>query len=155
MRFSSHIKTLLICLGCTSQAIYAADPEIKVADFSDFRQTWAAVGALQFNSSLCVGIENATIYRVTITGSGSGGSFTLQNNSGDSINYSVEWANQTGQTTGSFVSSGLPITGLASSTSSDCQSSNASLIVKITEAELQSALSGVHSGTLSVLVAPE
>lgn len=99
-------------------------------------------------------------YRVTATGSGTGGAFTLAPPSGtNTLGYEVQWKDQSGQSSGSQLSSGVPLTGqLSSATQQQCNSGpavSASLIVVLRSAALSSATAGSYSGSLTLLIAPE
>jgi len=111
--------------------------------------------------SVCVWSNTATRgYRVTASGSGAANAFTLANGALPVVPYSVEWAGSSGQTTGTVLATGTPLTGLASSaTTSNCAAgpaSSASLIVKIGAPDLQVMPATTNfSGTLTLVVAPE
>jgi hypothetical protein len=97
-------------------------------------------------------------YQVTATGSGASSAFTLSNGAG-TLPYSVEWAATSGQTAGTGLVSGTALTGLASTaTAPGCTSgptSSASLVVKMTAANLQAAVASTYNGTLTLVVAPQ
>ena len=97
-------------------------------------------------------------YQVTATGSGASSAFTLSNGTG-TLPYSVEWAATVGQTAGTALVSGTALTGLASTaTTPGCTSgptNSASLVVKMTAANLQAAVASTYNGTLTLVVAPQ
>lgn len=111
--------------------------------------------------NVCVWSNTATSgYRVTATGSGAANAFTLANGALPVVPYSVEWAGTSGQTTGTTLTTGSPLTGLTSSaTTSNCSAgpaSSASLIVKIGSSDLQAMPATTNfTGTLTLVVAPE
>ena len=99
-------------------------------------------------------------YRVTATGSGTGGAFTLSPASGsNTLAYEVQWKAQAGQTSGSQLTAGSPLVGQTSAASQQqCNSgpaASASLIVILRAAALSSATTGSYSGSLTLLIAPE
>ncbi|HET6535479.1 MAG TPA: hypothetical protein VFG41_04785 [Sphingomicrobium sp.] len=97
-------------------------------------------------------------YTVTASGDGAGNAFTLTDGAND-LAYAVEWSDTAGQSSGTGLVSGTALGGLASSaTSPTCSAgpaTTASLIVKMTAANLQAAVAGSYTGTLTLVVAPE
>lgn len=110
--------------------------------------------------NVCVWSNTSTKgYNVTATGSGAASAFTLANGA-LTVPYSVEWAGTSGQSSGTALASGSALTGLTSTaTSATCSagaSSSASLIVKISSANLQTMQAATsYTGTLTLVVAPE
>jgi hypothetical protein len=110
--------------------------------------------------NVCVWSNTSTKgYNVTATGSGAGSAFTLA--SGPlNVPYTVEWAASSGQSSGTALTSASTLPGLTSTaTNATCSagpSSTASLIVKVSAANLQSMQAATtYSGTLTLVVAPE
>jgi spore coat protein U-like protein len=97
-------------------------------------------------------------YTVTATGSGASNAFSLSDGA-NSLAYAVEWAGTAGQSTGTALVSGTALSGLSSTaTNPTCSSgpvASASLIVKMTAADLQSAVASSYTGTLTLVVAPQ
>jgi hypothetical protein len=97
-------------------------------------------------------------YRITASGSGSGGNFSLSSGT-DALPYDVQWSNSPGQTTGIQLSPNVPLTGQPNAAKNDdCSkgpATTASLIVILRSSALASALAGSYSGSLTLLVAPE
>lgn len=110
--------------------------------------------------SVCVWSNTSTKgYNVTASGSGAGSAFTLANGALN-VPYSVEWAGSSGQSSGTALTSGSALTGLTSTaTNATCSagaSSSASLIVRISSANLQGMQAATtYTGTLTLVVAPE
>jgi len=110
--------------------------------------------------NVCVWSNTSTRgYNVTATGSGTGNAFTLANGA-QTVGYNVEWAGSTGQSSGTALTSGTPLTGLTSTaTTAGCSAgpvTTASLIVKIPTTNLQSMQAALsYTGTLTLVVAPE
>lgn len=97
-------------------------------------------------------------YTVTASGSGTSNAFTLSDGT-DTLAYDVQWSDSAGQSTGTALVSGTALTGLTSSavnpTCSSGPASTASLIVNMTAANLQAAVAGDYTGTLTLVVAPQ
>lgn len=110
--------------------------------------------------NVCVWSNTSTKgYNVTASGSGAASAFTLANGAA-TVPYAVEWAGSSGQSSGTALTTGSALTGLTSTaTSATCSSgpgSSASLIVKISSANLQSMqAAATYTGTLTLVVAPE
>jgi hypothetical protein len=110
--------------------------------------------------NVCVWSNTSTRgYNVTATGSGAGSAFTLAGGA-STVPYAVEWAGSSGQSSGTALTSGAALTGLTSTaTSATCASgpgSSASLIVRISTANLQTMEAATaYTGTLTLVVAPE
>jgi hypothetical protein len=110
--------------------------------------------------NVCVWSNTSTRgYNVSASGSGSGGAFTLANGA-STVPYSVEWAASSGATSGSALASGTALTGLTSTginpTCSAGPASSASLVVKLSAANLQSMQAATsYTGSLTLVVAPE
>lgn len=110
--------------------------------------------------NVCVWSNTATkAYTITASGSGSGNAFTLTNGTA-TVPYGVEWAASTGQTSGTVLNTGT-VSGSITSTATHqtCASgpsASASLIVKMTAADLGSMAAGSnYTGTLTLLIAPQ
>jgi hypothetical protein len=97
-------------------------------------------------------------YSVTATGSGAASAFTLTNGT-VALPYSVEWAGTSGQASGTALTSGTALASLTSTaTSPTCAAgpaTTASLVVKMTAANLQAAVASAYTGTLTLVVAPQ
>lgn len=97
-------------------------------------------------------------YQVTATGSGAGSAFTLSDGT-NTLPYSVEWAGSSGQLSGTSLTSGTALAGLTSTAISPaCTSgpaSSASLIVRMSQANLEAAVASSYTGTLTLVVAPQ
>lgn len=152
-------------LGATSTGsvtINASVPNrVQLSGLSDvsFLNQDPATAALNAQN-VCVWSNTSTKgYNVTATGSGTAGAFTLSN-AALTVPYSVEWSQTSGQSSGTALATGAALTGLKSTaTSSNCSSgvsSSASLIVKISTANLQTMQAATtYTGTLTLVVAPE
>ena len=110
--------------------------------------------------NVCVWSNSSTKgYYVTATGSGAGSAFTLANGALN-VPYNVEWAGSSGQASGTALTATTALHGLTSTaTNPTCvagPSSSASLIVKISTANLQAMQAATtYTGTLTLVMAPE
>lgn len=113
------------------------------------------------SQNVCVWSNTSTRgYSITATGSGTGSAFTLSDGSNLEVPYSVEWADLSGQSSGTTLASSAALTGqISSAINSDCSAgppASASLIVSIDSSTLQSMVAGVdYTGSLTLVVAPE
>lgn len=96
-------------------------------------------------------------YRVTATGSGPGGAFTLQSGSAQ-LAYELQWAAAANQSSGQPLSPGVPLAGQAGNTwLSNCLFGlfmSASLITVLRAQATSSARAGTYSGTVALMIAP-
>jgi hypothetical protein len=114
------------------------------------------------SESVCLAAKSppGNNYRITASGSGSGGAFILTSGSGV-LPFEVQWSAAPGQTSGVQLLPNQPLTGLHSSSSNaadDCSkgpATTASLIVILRSGALASASSGTYTGALTLLIAPE
>ena len=131
--------------GLTDVAFSAVDPSTDASSAQD----------------VCVWSNTAGRgYQITATGSGAGNAFTLASASLAPVPYSVEWSGSAGQSSGTALTAGTPLTSLTSTaTRPGCSAgptASASLVVKIGSADLQTmAAAASYTGTLTLLVAPE
>jgi hypothetical protein len=119
--------------------------------------------AASISKNVCVWSNTSTKgYSITASGDGggSGTAFKLSNSS-TTLDYSVEWAGSSGQSSGtSLTAAGLSGGFTSTATSPTCASaptSSASLIVKFSTAQMQAAAGSgtAYTGTLTLVVAPE
>lgn len=124
--------------------------------FTNQDPTVAAANA----QNVCVWSNTSTKgYNVTATGDGAANAFTLANGA-LTVPYSVEWSDTSGQSSGTALATATALTGLTTAatnpTCSSGASSTASLIVKISTANLQTMQAATsYTGTLTLVVAPE
>lgn len=97
-------------------------------------------------------------YSITASGSGSGGGFAITDGTNE-LDYGVEWAGAPGQSSGTALTPAGTLTGLSSAAvNPSCSAGageSASLIVRMTASELQAAVAGSYTGTLTLVVAPQ
>lgn len=143
-----------------SMPVLAAD-KVRITGLSDV--SFGAITNFAADSlrsqSLCVYAKSAVDnYRVTASGTGSGGAFALSSGS-DELLYEVQWSDTSGQTGGVQLSANVPLTGQHSTaTRDDCSkgpATTASLIVIVRSAAVTSALAGSYTGSLTIVIAPE
>jgi hypothetical protein len=99
-------------------------------------------------------------YNITATGDGASNAFTLQATALPSAAYTVEWANTSGATTTTPLTSGTAFTGQTTvATSPTCATgalTSATLVVKMSSAVLQTMqATASYTGVLTLVVAPE
>lgn len=97
-------------------------------------------------------------YSVTANGSGASNAFTLTDGT-NTLAYDVQWADTSGQSSGTALSTGAALGAqVSTATNPTCSAgpaATASLIVNMTAANLQAAVAGAYTGTLTLVVAPE
>ena len=152
-------------LGSTSTgsvSISASVPSrVRISGLSDvaFTNVDPSVAAASAQN-VCVWSNTATRgYNITATGSGAANAFTLAN-AALTVPYAIEWSDSSGATSGTALSSGTALTGLASTaanaTCSAGPATTASLIVRIGAPDLQNMQATTnYTGTLTLVVAPE
>lgn len=125
----------------------------RISDLDDLDLgSFTGSGNLSANDDLCVWSSGSSGYNITATGSGTAGAFTLGAGA-ELVAYTVEWADTSGQTTGSSLTGQT-----TSATSTDCgggASPSASLIVEVVESEMLGKSAAAFGGALTLLVAPE
>lgn len=154
-----------LCAGLLlALALYplpATAQKARITNISDV--SFGLISNLQADSrqsqSLCLFSQGTGgAYSVSASGSGAGSSFALTSGS-DSLAYEVEWSPQSGQTTGTSLEPGVPLTGQTSAASHQtCNSgpaTSASLTIVLRAAQLSQAREGSYSGLLTLLVAAE
>ncbi|MEG3170363.1 hypothetical protein U1737_19420 [Sphingomonas sp. LB3N6] len=152
-------------LGATSQGsvqITVSIPSrVQISGLTDIAFTDVELGSqVSRAQNNCVWSNTATKgYTITATGSGTGGAFTLSSGQLAPITYGVQWAQTSGQTSGTalipsaasagFVSTALLPTCIAA------PSSSSSLIVTVAASQLETMVSSTnYTGTLTLLVNP-
>ena len=109
---------------------------------------------------VCVWSNTTTkAYTITATGSGTASAFTLTNGSG-TVPYSVEWADTSGQSSGTaLVAGSASASQTSAATNQICASgppASASLVVKMATADLGTMTGGSsYTGTLTLMITPQ
>ena len=99
---------------------------------------------------------NTNGYFVSGSGSGPGGTPALQSPAG-TLPIELQWSGQSGQTSGSLVTSSLTGPFYSVATHQFCNSgpsTSASLIVRIREGNISAAPAGLYSGSITIILAP-
>lgn len=107
------------------------------------------------SDNVCV-FSTTRAYRITASGNGTGGAFTLASGA-NTIPYTVEWDDVSGATTGTQLTSGTALTGQTTSAiTTNCGGgTNATVIVRVSSTDLSGAPVGAYTGTLTLVVTPE
>ena len=120
---------------------------------SDLTSTWNGTSQIQVTTSHCVASSTGN-FQVRVTGSGTGGAFTLQNGA-KLLPYTVDYKDTGG--TFDAVTAGNTLTGQVTTDKSTASCSVATLLqlrVTIAAAALATATAGNYTGTITVLVTP-
>lgn len=139
-------------------AVPAAAQGVRISNLSDVTfNTIANVGVDQVRSqSVCAfsGLLGGR-YALTASGSGAGNAFTLANGS-STLAYEVQWSGTSGQSSGTNLVSGAPLTGQTMLLSCPVlQTTNSSLIVILRGTALTTATAGDYTGTLTIMLAAD
>ncbi len=134
-------------------------PLVRISDLDDLALGEFQGAGLSGSDDVCIW-STTRAYTVRAQGDGSGGAFTLTGGSnGDTLDYSVQWAESAGASSGISLTSGSALTGRsATSASATCNGGanlNATVIVDVAESELATATADDYSGTLTLTVEPE
>jgi len=135
---------------------------VQISGLRDVTFTDVDAGVAQLDAQdVCVWSNTAgRKYKITASGSGESGAFTLASGVLTPVNYTVEWNPLFGKLTGAALANGTALAGQTSAaTAPTCASGpakSASLIVKMDTTNLQNMQAGApYSGTLTLVVAPE
>ena len=160
------LKRALRAMSCAALALAfipspAAADKVRITNISDVN--FGMITNLQADArqsqNICV-FSNSTAgaYSILASGSGTGSAFTLSNGS-NSLAYEVQWADQSGQTSGTSLAPNVTATGRTSSAShQSCNTgppTSASLVIILRASQLGQARAGNYSGSLTLLVAAE
>lgn len=135
-------------------------PRVRISNVADLALgTFTGTGDKTAADDVCIYTNDpAGTYRVTATGDGTGGAFTVNDGASNELAYSLRWNDQTGTTGNVLLTSGTALTGQsgANTTASDCGGSNtANIEATITESELSLGEAGSYSGNVTILVEPD
>jgi hypothetical protein len=155
------VRGLCVVSAAIAAPALAASNNVRITNLSDVAfGTLASLGADAVSSqNVCVFANTSSNgYRITASGSSSGGSFALGSGP-NQLDYEVQWSPSSGQSSGTALSPNVSLTGLfTTATQQTCNSgpaSSASLIVVLRSSALSSATAGSYSGTLTLVVGPE
>lgn len=138
----------------------AAAQNVRISGLSDvqFGVLTNLVNDQTASQTLC--IYSAAMnggYRITATGSGPGGAFSLQSGAAQ-LPYELQWAGAANQTNGQQLSPGVPLTSQAGNTwFSNCLFGlfmSASLITVLRAQETSKARAGAYAGSVTLMIAP-
>jgi hypothetical protein len=151
-----HLLIALLTLGALAVPGVAAAQNVQISKLSDVGfGTITNVGSDQIQSqSVCAysGLFGGR-YTITATGSGAGGAFTLSNGAA-TLPYEVQWSTSAGQSSGTNLNAGSPLTGQTMLLSCPVLvTTNSSLIVILRSTALSKATAGNYSGTLTIILA--
>ena len=112
-------------------------------------------GDLSFNQNVNISVNYASGgYRVTGSGSGAGGAFTIADGS-NVIPYEVKFNDEVGVSGNVALSSGSALTGQTGAVKPISSTTNdANYAIKLAEADILAVDAGSYSGTISLVVAP-
>jgi len=162
-RVALAISALFLILGPTPALAQAGGADrVRISGLSDVPFGTISNFSTDYvrTQSVCLYAKAppANHYRITATGSGNGGQFNLSSG-GNTLPYQVAWSNAPGQSSGALFSPNIPLGGLPNSARNDnCSNgpaTTASLIVTVKSSDLASAIAGIYSGSLTLLIAPE
>lgn len=112
---------------------------------------------VDFTDSVCVGTNGAAGYSVTATSNngGVGGPFQLSDTT-NTVDYNVAWANTSGAVAGTAFGTSGAIQNYASGPVSNiaCGATNATVVITVPAANLQTVPANTYTDTLSLTVAP-
>ena len=99
-------------------------------------------------------------YSVTVTGSGTGGAFTIDDGQGNILNYTAEWNDVKGTSGGVSVTSGVTLTGQSGACQTatncgTCGNNTGNIRVTIQSSEFDGKPSRDYTGSISLLVEPD
>lgn len=164
-RTSRRAPAFACCLAIFLGAVLAPAPtlaqRVRITSLSDV--DFGLIANLQADSrrsqNVCLFSNgSANAYSVSASGSGPGGSFTLANGS-SALAYTVEWSQQSGQTSGTALTANGTLSGQTSvATHQFCNSgpaTSASLTIVLRATELSRAREGGYRGSLTLLIAAE
>lgn len=158
--FLGLLKAVCLCL-LALMPVSAQAQNVRITKLSDVAFGSIANFSIDQTSSQSICVYTSplgTLYQVTATGDGAGGAFTLLSG-GSTMPYEVQWAAIAGQTTGTSLTAGLPLSNQATVAEHHlCNGSgpatSASLITVLRSATVGSARSGSYTGVLTLLIAP-
>jgi hypothetical protein len=153
--FLAGFVGLILSLPSTAQA-----QQVRISRLTDvlFGTITALETDRQLTRNVCVYSSAAGgRYSITARGNGTGNAFTIASGT-QTLAYEVQWAQISGQTSGTALTTGVALTGQTSAAiNSGCTlapTRTATLIVILRGNSLASATAGSYSGVLTLVVAP-
>jgi hypothetical protein len=129
--------------------------EVKISGLNDIALTVQSDGSASGSTSACIYRNGTGSYRVTATGDGGAGAFSLSDGNSGVMPYAVTFDDGGGATT---LTTNTVATGLnnANTLSATCNgATNATIAVAVSTADFSSAPAGDYTGVLTLLIAPE
>lgn len=155
---ASPLRAMAILLALVPACAHAQQVRITSLDDVNFGTIVNLSTDQVMSQNVCIyssGFQGG--YRITATGSGAGGDFTLSSGS-NLLRYELQWADSANQTSGTSLSPGVPLTGQnANAFLNTCFFGffpTASLITILRSSETSQATAGSYTGTVWLLVAP-
>ncbi len=128
---------------------------VRISRLDDIILVWDLVtDPLLGTDAMCV-YSSTRNYVITATGSGAANAFTVTDGT-NTIAYTVAWTDDNGPANQAMLS-GVPLVGQSASTNSvNCNNGdNSTVRVSFTAANMTAGPSGVYTGVLTLLVAPQ
>lgn len=133
----------------------SVNDEVRISNLADIDLGIFAGADAIGSTDACVYRNGTGAYRITATGSGAGGAFSLTDGT-NSVAYTVEYDDGTGALA---LGSSTPLIGRtgADPASATCATTgnNATVTTTVTAADGAALPAGTYTGTLTLLVAPE
>lgn len=149
-----NFTIIILALLCTSLSL-AYGQDVQVTGFSDLSfGTYSGTGEVTASDGVCVYKSSGTSkYKVSPTGSGSGGSYELTT-TGGTLAFKFEWR-QSGGAWRNINANGSRNYNGANSSSTNCGGSdNAEYQIVIAANALDAANPGAYSGSVTVVIEP-
>ncbi|MEM6638801.1 MAG: hypothetical protein AAF610_02775 [Pseudomonadota bacterium] len=133
----------------------AVNDEVRISNLTDINLGVFAGADAVGSTAACVYRNGTGAYRITATGSGAGGAFSLTDGT-NSVNYAVEFDDGTGSLAMGTATPLIGRTG-ADPASATCATTgnNATVTTTVAAADGAALPAGTYTGTLTLLVAPE
>ena len=144
---------LITFLWLLAGSIHFAEARIQIVDMNDFNfGTWSGSGNLTATDQVCVWEDSGNNrYRVTATGTGAGGAFTITGGT-TALPYQVTWTSSNG-TTQTLTANVQSVQFRASSFVNRCGGgTNATLRIDIQQSDLLASEAATYTGTLTLLL---
>jgi hypothetical protein len=160
MRVRNWLAALCVCgAAVSSPAAGAPSSNVRITGLTDVAFGSLTGGDVTRAQNVCAFSNTSTSgYRITASGSGASGAFTLAN-SGSTLAYEVQWNMLSGQASGPSLSPNVALTGQTSAaTQQQCNSgvtTSATLILIVRGTSVAAAAGGNYTGTLTLLLGPE
>lgn len=145
-----------LALATAAPAGAQARPQILINQIDDVPLgTWFGIGDMSQIMRFCVGTHgNGRRFRLTATGSASGGAFRI-NNGASQLPFSLEINDGAGWQSLASGNSLGPLQGTNINKCQDRTEEPLQLRVTLRQSDLATASSGLYSGTVSLMVVPE